>query len=236
MRVLGLDFETTGLDVKNDRVVEIGAALFDIGRPSPLKVLSQFVYAATYPKLSSEIVALTGIRQEDLDAFGLVPGEVFPTLVEMINQADAVVAHNGKKFDFLMLASELKRLELTHKPDILFIDTSVDLPYPSTITTRKLTHLAAEHGFLNPFAHRALFDVLTMHEILRKYSWDEVLSLAHQKDVTVRAVVKFEERDLAKARGYRWDGERKFWLKLIKENQVSTETQEAPFKIQVLEF
>jgi DNA polymerase-3 subunit epsilon len=238
VKVLGLDFETTGLDVKNDRVIEIGAALFDTDRGVPLSIQSQFVSIPKDIKLSQEIVALTGVTDEDLVSYGVDPCEAFSRLVSLINEADAVLAHNGKNYDFPLMVHELNRHGMGSllKPDILFVDSQYDVPYPKHIQTRKLEYLASEHGFLNPFAHRALFDVLTMIKVVSKYSWDEVLSMAHQKDILLRAVVSFDDKDKAKARGYQWDGDRRFWLKKVKENQVLVETKEAPFKIQVLEF
>ena len=46
------------------------------------------------------------------------------------------------------------------------------------IKTRSLPYLAADHGFLNPFPHRALFDVMTMIQIAGMYDINEILKYA----------------------------------------------------------
>jgi len=78
----------------------------------------------------------------------------------------------------------------------------VDVPSPPQITTRKLAHLAAEHGFLNPFAHRAVFDVLTMLKILSCYPIENVIISSNQPLMKLVALVAFDGRYKAKARGF----------------------------------
>ena len=84
-----------------------------------------------------------------------------------------------------------------------------DVPYPETIATRKLTYLAADHGIVNPFAHRALFDVITMMqtcvELFRKRNptavFPEPECRSHPHGVMTR--------EAAKQMGFRWDGQNK---------------------------
>lgn len=236
MLILGIDFETTGLNSQTDRVTEIGAVLWDTSERKPLAVLSEMVYAADYPRLSAEITDLTGITQSALETFGKPPAVAFTKLIDLSKSAEACVAHNAP-FDRGFLAAELGRLALVFDAKIPWIDTSADLPFSKKITTRKLVHLAAEHGFVNPFAHRAAFDVLTMLKILDAYDIQEVIKLSLEPNITLLANTappwsdQGRSTDLAKARGYRWDGSKKRWHKIVKKSQVEREQSHGEFPV-----
>ncbi len=166
MLLLGLDLETTGLDIGSSEIIEIGAVLWDWSRKIPLKINSDLVQCEK--PVPPEISALTGIEDQQLRDWGLPLNEALARLHDLSLAADYVVAHNGNGFDRLFL----ERVWL-HHPQTKFqkkwIDTLTDLPLGSKINTRKLGYLAAEHGFLNPFSHRAVFDVLTMLKVMSHY-------------------------------------------------------------------
>lgn len=231
---LGVDFETTGLNVKEDRIIEVGAVLWDTIRKRPLTILNELVWDDTYPELPSEVVSITGITEDDLKKYGRRPLEVLCALLAIAGEADLLVAHNGTNFDKPLLEAELERVGAHPSEPLEWIDSSVDVPYPESVSTRKLTHLAAEHGFVNPFAHRAVFDVLTMLHIMSKYDAKEILALSKSPSITIRAVVTFAEKEQARTRGYRWNAEQKWWVKTVKEVNLEKEMT-APFKIQILE-
>jgi DNA polymerase-3 subunit epsilon len=165
-----------------------------------------------------------------IDDYGHPVHRCLRQLFLMMGHAAAVVAHNGTGFDKPMLQAHIDRCGVI-PPEIPWIDTAMDVPYPPQITTRKLVHLAAEHGFLNPFAHRAQFDVLTMLTILQRYDIATVLDTARQPNITVIAQVSFDEREKAKSRGYRWDKVTTSWRKTIKLNQLDAERAQAGFEI-----
>ena len=235
MLFLGVDFETTGLSMENDRITEVGAVLWDTDRKAPLKVLSQYVYDKDYPELTPEITQLTGITQGDLLKYGRLPGQVLPELISLMDEADFVVAHNGTNFDRPMLEAHMQRLGIMYKDDVAWIDSSTDVNYPKSISVRKLSYLATEHGFLNPFPHRALFDVMTMLKIISCYDTNEIVNLSKSPNITIRAHVSYDDRALASGRGYRWNPENKMWLKTVKELFLASEIAEAPFKVIIIE-
>jgi DNA polymerase-3 subunit epsilon len=151
--------------------------------------------------------------------------------------ADAVVAHNGTRMEKPFVNVWGDRFGYDPQPDKLWIDTSTDIPFPDKMS-RHLTYLAADHNFLNPFPHTALFDVMTMLVILDQYPLDEVIRLAKSPSIAVKALVSYDDRELAKARGYRaeYNDKGKFmhWRLIIKECFLERERNEAGFPIEII--
>lgn len=233
MKFLFLDFETTWtqpVDATKCNIIEIGAVLYCPYSRVPEVLNNTLVYHEAYGKIPPELENLTGISQELLEREGMDPKLALIELNKLIKKSTHVVAHNGTKFDKIVYEKECERhgLEVI---DRVWIDTKLDIPYPDTIKTRKLTYLAAEHGFLNPFTHRALFDCLTMLKVFEKYQYDKVIQNAKSPIYRVIAQVSYDDRHLAKERGYYWDGEKKVWYKELKESFVKKEKEEAPFNI-----
>ena len=228
---LGLDLETTGLNTETDRIIEVGAVLWDYNKKAPIRIFSELVHLISYPPITKEIEDLTGITQEILDKHSVAPNMLKIQLGNLfrIPGITHFVAHNAP-FDKAFLVELFKR-ELENFPDTPWIDTAVDIPYPKSIQTRKLVHLAAEHGFVNPLAHRAVFDVLTMFKILTQYDAQEIMKLSSIPTIKVRADVTYANRNEASSRGYRWDAEKKWWTKNIKQNALADEIVSCPFKV-----
>ncbi len=226
MLLLGLDLETTGLNPDADDIIEIAAVIWDTHRQSPIKIYNELVQ--TQQILSPEITRLTGIEQSDLNNWGVSPQEILFNLESLSKKCSYIVAHNAKEFDQKFILRYLKEnpeVQIT----LPWIDTLTDLPYPNDMKTRKLMHLGAEHGFLNPFPHRSLFDVLTMFKILSHYPIEQVIELLESPLVRAVAQVSFDEREKAKTLGFKWDPQRKEWFKSLREIQLKQE--EYPFKI-----
>ena len=148
-------------------------------------------------KLTDEIIRITGIDDQMLTDYGVNGETAFAKLVELMKGCDYIVAHNAK-FDKGFFEKEVKNYGIDcNVSELKWIDTYLDVPYPESIQTRKLTYLAAEHGILNTNAHRALFDVVVMLNILKKYSMQEVIQRSESPSVQVVAKVSFDEKDLS---------------------------------------
>ena len=223
MLVLGVDVETTGLNHNEHAITEIGAILWDCEHGTPV----QFVNVLVDPghEIPAETVRLTGITQSLIQKHGVSKSMALEALIPIIEKCDFVLAHNAP-FDKGFISQLFAQNGLT-MPERTWIDSSVDVPYPETISTRKLVHLAAEHKFVNPFAHRAVTDVLTMLQICNQYDWAQLVESARQPNITIRAKVDYDNREKAKSCGYRWDGENKVWLKNIKANRRPDEVERA---------
>jgi len=234
MIVMGLDFETSGLSAETDRVLEVGAILWDTSNGGfPLSFISEYCYedSMKIEEFSREALNQNQINLEVMKKYGKPFKKIFKDLGK---DAQAFVAHNGTTFDYLFYKAECKRAGIEPSKKV-WIDTSCDLPYHERITTRKLTHLAAEHEFLNPFPHRAIFDVMTMLRIFQRYDPQIAYELAKQPTIVLQAMVSFDEKQKAKDRGYRWKDETKQWLKPFKLSQVLQEKTLANFQVREVE-
>jgi len=243
-----LDFETEVLepfDATKMRIIEIGAVLWDTKRHYPVLPITRLVWSPEHT-FHPKITEITGLTLSDLETYGTPPAYALGKLVKLLKKGEAVVAHNGTAFDKVVLECDGARHNV-EIPKLPWVDTTIDLPFPKKIETRKLEFLAPSHGFLNPFAHRAMFDALTMGRILSHYDWETVLANSKIPSVRVRAVIAKpfgptevqgkKEVELAKGRGYRFEKDSMgngLWIKRIKENQFKEEEEAAPFKVVML--
>jgi len=238
MLLLGVDVETTGLSFENDKITELGMVLYDTELNMPVKFYDEFVKCGM--PIPEEIVKLTGITDELVVKYGVPAQKAMQAFIKFSYVADYIVAHNAP-FDRGMIEAELKVQKFNELADRHWIDTSVDVPYPPGIKTRKLQHLGPDHGFLNPWSHRAVFDVLSMLKVLSFYDINDVARVSKEPNVTLMAVCEkpWEDNGVstgkAKEVGFRWNGDKKKWLKIVKKSQVENELKNQEVKIQIVE-
>jgi DNA polymerase-3 subunit epsilon len=187
MLILGIDFETTGLNIPTIGVTEIGMVLWDTEMHAPIKLFGSLVEPGSYAVWEGA----TEFTMAAVDVNGIT----------WYGSADIACAHNGNFFDRPLLDAWAARYGLDSQKSKTWIDTMIDIQRPKKMHGR-LTYMAADHGFLNPFPHRAMFDVMTMLTILNKHELDPVLELAKSPTKVVKALVPFDSKELAKARGY----------------------------------
>lgn len=235
--VCGIDVETDGLDLKTSNVLEIAWAIMRVGDWRPLKMASHLILPTNFQGVPEEITQLTGIRGEDVRIYGRSAWGVMSELAAdlCVMNVAYFVAHNGRAFDKPMLAQLDGSVQERH-----WIDTKEDVNYPAHFGSRRLMHLATEYGFLNPFPHNALSDVLTMMRVLQQQDFEMVLARSKSPSIVVRAAVTYDNRDLAKARRYAWEKiddkvfHPKQWVKRIKEMDLEKERAEAGFPVEVI--
>lgn len=225
MLLLGLDLETTGLNPNSDQIIEVGAVVWDTDRNAPVDILNDLIDIGEL-QVPVEITQITGIATQDLLNFGKEEEEVLGKLLELMDKCDYVVAHNGNNFDKKFLEEAFAKYGMNNDKE--WIDTLYDVPYSDDIKTRKLTYLAAEHRFLNPYAHRAIFDVMAMFKVLENYNIDEVIQLSKSPTIKVQAKVSYDDREKAKQAGFRWDAPNRAWVKEMKE--VHLQQSSFPFE------
>lgn len=229
--VLGVDFETTGLSSVDDRVIEVGACLYEWETGTPLQLISEFVHPER--PIPEEITKITGITDELVNDYGISEREAFTELDCFISRSHYIMAHFGSSFDKLFFDETRKRMGWDQE-ETLWLDSAVDVRYPERITTRNLRHLASEHNFLATFAHRAVFDVLTMLTVANGYSLDGIVARAKEPTLVVQAVVSFDEKEKAKELQFRWFAPQKLWWKSMKQSDYLEMRDTCGFRTQLL--
>lgn len=234
--VIGIDLETNGLCPEKDVIIEIGAVTWDTTSNTPVHIygalLDNSLSGVRNGDISDEIEGITGISQTQIKQYGEDPEVCFNTLLRLMDESDYAVAHNGNAFDRPMLEANLKSLGISNveKP---WIDTMTDIPYGPEIKSRALNYIASDHGFVNPFKHRAVFDVLTMLKVLSHYPIDEVIAFMQSPAITVNALTskpwldEGKSNNIAKSLGFRWNGEDKKWQQKVKEVALAKLKQNA---------
>lgn len=215
MILLSLDFETTGLDVVNDRVIEFGAILYSTGQKKCLD--NQGMLVKTDKVITPEITKITGIHSAAVERFGYEDTNILDIILEMETNADAVIGYNCRRFDKRVLENWISRAGYGEL-DRPWIDLYCDLPWQ--VPVGKLGHVAADHGILNLFPHSALADAQTVLAIAEKYD-PELLLQRSQSPVTIlRSTESRDNNEAVKRAKFRWSPNRKIWWKAVKETDV----------------
>lgn len=243
--ICGIDLETTGLSPTSDHIIEMAYVIKGWRDPKPLAIGHD--YFTTSLDLSKDIQDLTRIDAKLLKLAGRSITSGVANLASDCAkyEVEYILGHNGRAFDRMFLKNVILGMEdptmlLTRLLGIHWLDSKEDIVYPNTIKTTKLSYLAAEHGFLNPFPHSALFDVMTMLNVAERYPLETMIERSKMPIFVVRAMVSFDDKQLAKDRSYYWEkfGGKEFskcWIKFIKEADFDREVKEAGFPIAVLE-
>jgi len=231
MILLSLDFETTGLNVLNDRVIEFGAVLYSTGQKKCLD--NQGMLVKSDVPISAAITRITGIHPAAVERFGYDSDSVLDIILEMENNADAVIGYNCRRFDKRVLENWINLGGGDGNLVRPWIDLYQDLPWQ--VPVGKLSHVAADHGILNLFPHSALADAQTVLAIAEKYDPELLLSRAQSPVVILQARQDRGSNDLVKQAPYkfRWNPPNKIWWKPVKEQDVAEIIQSAPFPITI---
>jgi DNA polymerase-3 subunit epsilon len=213
-----VDLETTGLDPEKDRIIEIGVLEFAVDSKLSIAILNTYgaVEDPGIP-LTPEIVKLTGLTSDHLAKRQID----WQRVQEMVDRSSIVIAHN-MPFDrsFLVRRPELSLSSVHWGCSAKHIDWTAH-----GFRTRALNYLAADHGFVNPFAHRAVFDCATTLRVAGPYL-AELIETSYQREYNFIATgAPFEAKDLLKERGYRWDQGQRVWQKVIFEKGAEAERQ-----------
>jgi DNA polymerase-3 subunit epsilon len=236
-RVIGADTETTGVNVKSEFILEVGAATLDITRKQIVEFYSKFLKWSPQPTIPQAAYDLHGIDNKLLEERGVDPQEVFSQLFTMFEQGDYICGHNYVDFDKRIIESNVLRIgndALSRRFYALppIIDTMTDLPFPKHIKVRSLTYLAFEHKFIQSNAHRALFDVFASLHLLGCYDFGHVVEISQTPTVVIRANLSYQDRDLAKQNGFFWNSDAKQWQKKVKEYFLNDFRKQLTFDIE----
>ncbi len=236
MIITALDTECTGLDKNKDHIIEVGLVLYSTGQDRVLESTG-FLVQSDGVVVTEEITGITGITQAAVDRYGYEPQRALEDIEYYVNQSDAVLAHNGIRFDKPMVDNSAKRssFNLTEK---LWIDSMTDIPQTKG---EQLITMCAKAGILLTGAHGALADASATLEMARRHSkdpeksWEKMVERAKSPIVAIQSHQDRYKNDDAKKFQFRWYPERKIWYKLVKEMDLKKLMLDVPFTVSILD-
>jgi DNA polymerase-3 subunit epsilon len=221
-----VDTETTGTDPATDRIIELCVLVFEYSADTGEVAWISDVYdgledpRVAIPPQSTLIHGIT----DEMVSGEAIDDEAVEGLLDGVNW---VIAHNAG-FDRPLLE---RRLPIFARLNWLCSMKEVpwsDLGFPGT----KLEYLATERGFFYE-GHRSEIDCRALLEVLRvplpgkdHSPWQLLLAAGPRRSYKLWALgAPFETKDQLKERGYRWDGERRTWYKMLDHDEAAAEAQ-----------
>jgi DNA polymerase-3 subunit epsilon len=210
-RVIVLDTETTGLDSKSEKVIELAMLSVLVDTVTGLPVGPVTIYESFEDPgkpIPPQITEITGIDDSMVQGLRIDDAAV----TAMVEQADLIVAHNAG-FDRPFVEARWPVFAAkSWNCSFMGIDWKKE-----GSGSAKLEFLAAERGWFYD-AHRAQVDCHALLQVLAsplaggQTGLARLLAGAGQTRYKLRATgAPFEAKDKLKARGYRWDGEGRVW-------------------------
>jgi DNA polymerase III subunit epsilon len=182
LRPIYYDTETTGIRNDKDRIIELAAfdpvenrtfcQLINPGLPIPPE-------ATAIHRITDEMVAGASSFKEVAESF-----------IAFCPLETVLIAHNNDAFDKLFLEQEFKRAGLNF-PQFRFVDTlKWARKYRGDLPRHTLQSLRDVYGFPANQAHRALDDVIVLHQVfsamIDDLSIEKVLELLARPQILSR--------------------------------------------------
>lgn len=209
-----IDLETTGLNPKLDKIIEIGAVKVRDG-----KVTEEFgTFVNPGRALSERITQLTGITNEDVQKAPYIE-EILPAFMDFIGE-DILLGHN-LIFDYSFVKKAAVNQKLSFEKQ--GIDTlRIARRFLTDLQSRNLGFLCSHYGIFL-MAHRACNDARATHELYQK-----LVDLFYEKESTT-----FEPQQLnyqVKRETPITPRQKSFLLSIVQRNGIGVkETQESVF-------
>jgi DNA polymerase-3 subunit epsilon len=210
-----LDVETTGLDTRNDEIIELGMVKFAFSPQGALyEILGSFsAFQQPSKPIPAEITELTGITDE------MVAGQSISAeaVANFVADASLIIAHNAR-FDRRMV----ERFWPEFVTKAWGCSASQVNWRAEGLAGSRLGYLLSDLGYFHN-AHRAVDDCHAVIHVLTsplprtgKHGLDYLLQASAKPTMRIWAErAPFEQKDVLKARGYRWSdgsgGTRRAW-------------------------
>jgi DNA polymerase-3 subunit epsilon len=213
-RAVVLDTETTGLDPASDKIIELALVKFEYSRATGEVGRVLEVYDGLEDPgmpIPPESTALHGITDEMVRGRRLDEAAI----EQLLDGVGLVIAHNAG-FDRPFVERRLPGLA-----GLAWGCSLREVPWEEVgIGSGKLEYLAYRYGFFFD-AHRAEVDCRALLEVLRRPFGETgtsalkvLLDSAREPSVRVWATgSRIETKDVLKARGYRWEAEKRVWYR-----------------------
>lgn len=157
LRPIFYDTETTGIRTDRDRIVEIAA--YD---PVNERSFEKFVNPGIpIPPEASSVHRITDEMVASSPSFK----EIGQEFIDFCGEDAILIAHNNDTFDMLILQNEAKRHQIL-LPSWKFVDSlKWARRYRSDLPKHSLQFLREIYGIAANNAHRALDDVIVLHQL-----------------------------------------------------------------------
>ena len=205
-----IDTETTGTDPMTDEVIDVAVVTLEVDAAGQILSIVSAGQALRDPHMPipTHITALTGLTDDDVRGKSID----LDRLEHRLRNADVLIAHNAQ-FDLAFLENLMPGLA-----GAAWCCSANDFDwFRAGFDGRKLGHLLMQVGWFNE-AHRAMSDVISLIHVLAHRLPHGGTILGDLLANAERASVKFEatgapydKRGILKARGYRWDRNRRVW-------------------------
>ncbi|MEF9519875.1 DUF3820 family protein [Chlamydia crocodili] len=170
------DTETTGTQIDKDRIIEIAAY-------NNATKESFVTYVNPEIPIPEEASKIHGITTSTVTSAPKFP-EAYKQFCDFCGNEAVLVAHNNDSFDFPLLEKECRR----HSLEPLSLRTIDSLKwaqkYRPDLPKHNLQYLRQVYGFAENQAHRALDDVITLHNVfsalIGDLSAEQVLALMEE--------------------------------------------------------
>nr|WP_245278879.1 3'-5' exonuclease [Rhizobium leguminosarum] len=221
-----LDTETTGLDLRDDEIVEIGLIAFAYDETDQFTRVVGVFQGLREPEnpMSEEASNITGITTDMLKGKKID----LARLEEVVSRASLVIAHNAA-FDRPMC----EKLSPVFK-DKAWACSATEIPWRMLgYEGAKLGYLLYQSGLFHE-GHRALEDCYALLNVLSvqqkktdKCGLQLLLASARATRVIIEVSSPYEFRAFFKSRGYRWRSHpARCWHKDVPESFFDTEIRE----------
>lgn len=214
-----LDTETTGMDPARDRTIEVAVMLFDLKHAQPVVSFSSLIRG----EADNEAFPVNGIPAAMLPE-ARESERVWSAVRWIIDPAQVVIAHHAE-FD-RQFTPDLGKTWVCSEKDITWPDSQKGGRGGS------LAHLALSLGLGVASAHRAATDVDTLARILTRlaekgHDLEALVRHGMRPKAMFHALTSYDEREITKQAGFRWDPDRKVWWRRM----AIDDAKELPFKV-----
>ncbi len=220
IRYCGLiDTETTGMDPSKDRTIEVAVMLFDVKRAQPVVSFASLIKG----NADNEAFPINGIPAAMLPE-AREAERVWAAVRWIIEPAPIVIAHHAE-------------FDRQFTPDLgkQWVCSEEDITWPSSNKGGRggsLAHLALSLGLGVASAHRAMADVDTLARILTRlaekgHDLEEILRQAMRPKAMFHAMTSYDEREMTKQAGFRWEPSTKTWWRRM----FVEDAEKLPFRV-----
>lgn len=180
MLIAIVDTETTGTDASRDHLLEVACVTYCTTSKRVVRQYSALVKTlGAGVTVAPEITAINGITADMVEESGVELFVAMERVLGDISGVRTVFAHNAS-FDKGFLEKAAARVSVL-LPPTPWLDTRTQVPYPESMKSKRLIHLAAEHGVQIRPAHEAMSDCLMLLDVLKNYDIERLTTMVEYR-------------------------------------------------------